>query len=269
MKPRRQLQKLPCQRFPAQPLRQDWVAIEEPLQLTLRSGEQRMRLATILRTPGHDYELVMGYLFSLQLIEGAREIAEMSYCNSPQDYNRLEIRLRGPIPERALHLRSQEWVHGGCGACGQDQLEVAPPGKVQPANPASAQWLASLPERMRGRQKLFEASGGTHAATVGESRLVFEDVGRHNAVDKLIGHLLMEGSPDGSGQWLVLSGRAGFELVQKAVRFGFSGLVSVGPPTSLAVSYARQAGLCLVGFAHSSRLNCYHGAEFIVDLRDD
>jgi FdhD protein len=249
-----------------QGLSPDRVILEEPLQITLRSGQEGLRLATILRTPGHDYELVFGYLFALQLIQKADEIHKISYCSRPQDYNRVSVYFRGPLPARAYSLRNQEWVHGGCGACGQDELQVDPPHRVAPlTTPLSAPWMCSLPDRMKAQQTLFEDCGAAHAAAripAGGSILeVREDVGRHNAVDKLVGHLLMQQRLPASGEWLVLSGRAGFELVQKAVQAGFSGVASVGPPTSLAVAYADQAGLCLVGFLQNQRFNVYTGPD--------
>jgi len=241
-------------------LQRDQVLLEEPLQLTLQAGNRRLRLATILRTPGHDYELVLGYLFSLGLIGAAEDVKELDYCATPQDFNHLTAIFRGDLPEKALQLRSQEWVHGGCGACGQDSLEIEPPHRVTPVAAWEPAWLCQLPEQLRQQQDLFAKCGGSHAAALvsasGSPQWVFEDVGRHNAVDKLVGHLLMERrSPAGS--WLLLSGRAGFELVQKAVQAGFSGVASVGPPSSLALRYAQAAGLTLVGFLRGQRYNVY------------
>ncbi|MBS2040776.1 formate dehydrogenase accessory sulfurtransferase FdhD [bacterium] len=241
-------------------MQKDQLVLEEPLQLTLASGNRRLRLATVLRTPGHDYELVLGYLFALELIQSAADIQELDYCATPQDFNHLTVFFRDRIPEKAWLLRSQEWVHGGCGACGQDSLEVNPPHQVVPAPAWTLEWLCALPDQLRRQQELFEKCGGTHAAALvrtGQApELVFEDVGRHNAVDKVVGRLLME-RRSAQGCWLLLSGRAGFELVQKAVQAGFSGVASVGPPSSLALSYAQKAGLRLVGFLRGQRYNLY------------
>ena len=238
----------------------DQLLLEEPLQLVLQGGGRRLRLGTILRTPGHDYELVMGYLFALELIGSAEDVKELDYCATPQDFNHLTAIFRGELPEKALQLRSQEWVHGGCGACGQDSLQANPPHRVEPAGAWQNEWLCNLPDQLRAQQDLFAKCGGSHAAALvrpqGRPELVFEDVGRHNAVDKVVGRLLMERRP-AAGNWLLLSGRAGFELVQKAVQAGFSGVASVGPPSSLAFSYAQQAGLTLVGFLRQDRYNVY------------
>ncbi len=242
----------------------DQVLLEEPLQLTLQGEGQRLRLATILRTPGDDYELVLGYLFALELIRDAGDVKELDYCATPQDFNHLTAIFRGAIPEKALQLRSQEWVHSGCGACGQDSLEVAPPHQVRPLAAWDADWLCALPDQLRKHQDLFEKCGGSHAAALvrpgGKPELVFEDVGRHNAVDKVVGRLLMN-KQTAAGNWLLLSGRSGFELIQKAVQAGFSGVASVGPPSSLAVRYAQQAGLTLVGFLRGERYNIYATAD--------
>ena len=238
----------------------DRLLLEEPLQITLQGGGRRLRLATILRTPGHDYELVLGYLFALEVISLAEDVKELDYCATPQDFNHLTVIFRGGIPEKALHLRSQEWVHGGCGACGQDSLEVSPPHTVKPVPIWDSKWLCGLPDQLRARQDLFEKCGGSHAAALvrpeGKPELVFEDVGRHNAVDKVVGRLLMD-RQKADGCWLHLSGRAGFELVQKAVQARFSGVASVGPPSSLALRYAEQAGITLVGFLRGDRYNLY------------
>ena len=259
MQPRARL--LQVQRHDQQgQLKNDQLLLEEPLQITLQAGPKSLRLATILRTPGHDYELVFGYLFALQLIEAVSDVRELTYCSTPQDYNRVSVHFRGAIPEKALGLRNQEWIHGGCGACGQDSLEVTAPHQVSPAAPAESAWLCALPEQLRLQQPLFDRCGGSHAAALvapgGVPELVHEDVGRHNAVDKVVGRLLMDKrSPE--GQWLLLSGRAGFELIQKAVQARFSGVASVGPPSSLALRYAQQAGLTLVGFLRGERFNRY------------
>ncbi|MBX3165872.1 MAG: formate dehydrogenase accessory sulfurtransferase FdhD [Candidatus Eremiobacteraeota bacterium] len=238
----------------------DQLLLEEPLQLTLQGGGRRLRLATILRTPGHDYELVLGYLCALGLIHSPEDVKELDYCATPQDFNHLTVIFRGAIPEKALQLRSQEWVHGGCGACGQDSLAVTPPHQVVPVPPWQPDWLCALPEQLRRHQDLFEKCGGSHAAALvrpgGQPELVYEDVGRHNAVDKVTGRLFME-KKSAEGNWLLLSGRSGFELVQKAVQARFSAVASVGPPSSLALNYASQAGLTLVGFLRGDRYNVY------------
>lgn len=259
MQPRGRLLKVQRQDQRGQ-LQNDQILLEEPLQITLHAGSKSLRLATILRTPGHDYELVFGYLFALQLIENVSEVRELTYCSTPQDYNRLSVHFRGGIPEKALGLRNQEWVHGGCGACGQDSLEVTAPHQVTALGDFQPDWLQALPEQLRRQQPLFESCGGSHAAALvpsgGVPELVHEDVGRHNAVDKLVGRLLMD-RRSAEGQWLLLSGRAGFELIQKAVQARFSGVASVGPPSSLALRYAQQAGLRLVGFLREDRYNVY------------
>lgn len=276
MHPRKRLLEVKRWSYPKGPCH-DRVILEDPLQITLQSAQGNpasLRLGTILRTPGHDYELVFGYLYSLRLIEKASDVREISYCSAPQTYNHLSVHFRGPIPAAAVALRSQEWIHGGCGACGQDSVEVVPPHRVAPfSQPVESAWLRGLPEQLLQSQELFEHCGGVHAAALAQVgqplSVLHEDVGRHNAVDKLIGHLLMNQQLAARGRWLVLSGRAGFELVQKAVQAGFSGVASLGPPSSLGIAYAQQAGLCLVGFLDSQRFNVYSQPGSIADLGAD
>lgn len=261
LQPRRQLERVQL----AQGL-QDLVIREEPLQIRMKcdSSPQSFVFATVLRTPGDDFELILGYLFSLKLLQNRRDIRELSYCSAQQDYNTVTVTFRGDIPAQALSLRSPEWIHGGCGACGQGQIDDQTTNSVPPPNePVSKSWLHNLPGLLNQAQPLFRQCGGVHAAALttpgqGLERL-YEDVGRHNAVDKLIGSLLQQDRLPAHHRWLLLSGRAGFELVQKAVTAGFSGVASLGPPSSLAIRYAQQAQLTLVGFLSKERFNVYHG----------
>ena len=260
-------------RFPQGSL-QDEVVLEEALHLTLLEEGGELPWASLLRTPGHDFELALGYLYGLELIEQAHQITQISYCSSPQNYNRLRLLFREGIPEAARRRRSVDWVHSGCGACGQEELSTTTAAPVAPSPRVTINWLSQLPDRLRQGQKLFSRTGGSHAAGwfEADSRhplAIFEDVGRHNAVDKLVGWRLMQGGLPASGSWLVLSGRAGFELIQKALRAGFSGVASVGPPSSLAISMANQAGLCLVGFLRSDSLSCYSRPNLISGLEAD
>jgi len=260
LQPRRQLEKVLLAEGS-----QDQVIREEPLQIRMKSesSPQSFIFATVLRTPGDDFELILGYLFSLKLLRHRREVAQLSYCSAQQDYNTVTVTFRQAIPEQALALRSPEWIHGGCGACGQGQLDAQPQNSVNPPmEPVSNSWLKSLPALLNQAQPLFRQCGGVHAAALtsaGQGLLsVYEDVGRHNAVDKLIGALLQQDRLPAQNRWLLLSGRAGFELVQKAVTAGFSGVASLGPPSSLAVRYAQQAQLTLIGFLSDCRFNVYH-----------
>ena len=270
VKPQAGWTKVPRTSFPAQSPH-DWVVLEEALHLTLVDAQHELPWASVLRTPGHDFELALGYLYSLELINSARDLHQMTYCSKPQTYNRLRLFFRDAIPELAKQRRNVDLVHAGCGSCGQDLEHFVPAHPVQKGPIVSQTWLRQLPDSLRSHQQLFKKTGGSHAAgwfEAGQSQplAVFEDVGRHNAVDKLVGWGLMQNKLPASGSWLMLSGRAGFELVQKAIRAGFSGVASVGPPSSLAASMAEQAGLVLIGFLREESFNCYSHSQFIEDL---
>ena len=241
------------------------VALEAPLQLLLgsQSSGEWLRLGTILRTPGSDYELALGYLHSLELITSRRELTQLSYCSESQDYNTLKATFREGIPERARQLRNQDLIHAGCGACGQDRLALEPSRPVERLASGHPLWagLLDLSEQLRQHQPNFARTGGVHAAAAldpeGNWLETHEDVGRHNAVDKVVGALMMADRLPAPQHWLLLSGRAGYELVHKAVLAGFSAVASLGPPSSLAIDYAKQAGLTLVGFLNAERYHCY------------
>lgn len=251
----------------------DEIVIEEPLEILLTCGSQALKLATTLRTPGHDYELVLGYLYSLGLLQSMAEVQTLSFCGSEPNYNRLLVQYREALPEAAWRMSRPDVTHAGCGACGQTETVESIPAVEPAARPVEPEWLTALPQQLRRAQKLFARCGGTHAAGLanpGENlQLAFEDVGRHNAVDKVVGHLLMEKKLPARQQWLVLSGRAGWELLQKAARAGFAGVASVGAPSTSALSIARTAGLCLVGFVQANRFNVYCRPEAIAGLSAD
>lgn len=268
MLPRSTRKRYPTHSYPGGGGHQE-VALEAPMQLLLgtqQSGEW-LRLGTILRTPGHDYELALGYLHSLQLVSSRRDLTQLSYCSESQDYNTLKAIFRGPIPEQARQLRNQDWIHGGCGACGQDHLKLHPSRPVEALRAGHPLWekLLDLSQELRQHQPLFARTGGVHAAAAldpaGNWLEAHEDVGRHNAVDKVVGALMMADRLPVAQHWLLLSGRAGYELIHKAVLAGFSAVASLGPPSSLAIDYAQQAGLTLVGFLNEERYHCYAGAS--------
>lgn len=239
--------------------RGDWrdeVAVEEPLEIR-HAGRT---LSVTMRTPGHDDELAAGFLFSEGLVDQAPDVG----LTDELEANTLEVRsplVREPDP-RAFVTTS------ACGVCGagaiQDVRARAVPAPPGPAVPAAL--LADLPERMR--QPTFARTGGLHAAAVfeadGELLLVREDVGRHNAVDKVVGRRLLDGTLPLHGLVLCVSGRLSFELVHKAVRAGAPLLVGVGAPSSLAVELADELGLTLAGFARRGRVNLYAHAERVV-----
>ena len=231
----------------------DQVAVEEPLEIRV-DGEP---LAVTMRTPGHDEELALGFLF------GEGLIGEPHVAGPPADLAGNAIEVRGPLRRSPAERRF--YTTSSCGVCGKGALEeVAVHAAPAPAGPrVSRELLASLPERLR--QPAFARSGGLHATGLfdssGELLLAREDVGRHNAMDKVVGRALLDGLLPLAGRLLCVSGRLSFELVQKAAVAGAPVLVGVGAPTSLAVELAEAQGLTLGGFARHGSLNVYTGAE--------
>lgn len=246
---------------PALRRRPDDVIVEEPLTVHLDGH----LVSTTMRTPGHDYELAVGFCFTEGLLAGAT-VDEVRYCatGSAVDtaFNVVTVSTggRAPIPTPRLGVTSSS-----CGLCGTEQIDtLAQRLAPLPAGSAAAvtlDLLRSLPERALGDQGLFAATGAVHAAAAfapdGTMMCVREDVGRHNALDKVVGRLLLDGALPAHGWTAFVSGRASFELVSKAWAAGFSALVAVSAPTALAVHTARQAGLVLAGFVRGDTLNVY------------
>ena len=249
--------------------REEHLATEEPLEI--RIGDRR--LAVTMRTPGADFELAAGWLHAEGVVAAQEDVRAIRYCTdvvlTPEErFNVVTVDLADPLAAAPLAARSY-LVSSACGVCGRDTLDdlrsrgylPAPPGPL--LDPAL---LAGLPDRLRGRQAVFERTGGLHAAGLfdavsGEALAVREDVGRHNAVDKVVGWALLSGRLPLSGAVLVVSGRTSYELCQKAVAAGIPALVSVSAPSSLAVSLARSFGLLLAGFARDGRITVYAGQE--------
>jgi len=239
----------------------DEVAIEEPLEIRVDGRA----LAVTMRTPGHDEELAVGFLIGEGLIESAQDVAAVG-PNAELEANIVEVTTRAglrrdPFEERRFHMTSS------CGVCGKGALEQVrlelpehPPARVA----IGADRVLDLPRRARAAQRAFQRTGGIHATALfgdgTEPLVLHEDVGRHNAMDKAVGALALA---DRRGQGSVvacLSGRIGFELVQKAVMAGIGGLVAVGAPTSLAVSLAQEHDVLMCGFVRDGSFNVYAGA---------
>ncbi len=242
---------------------EDRLATEEPLEIRLAwPGAPARRVWVTMRTPGHDFELAAGWLVH----EGvASAVGQVAYCTDQdltehEQFNVVTVTLDGP-PARDPGHRHHALSTGSsaCGVCGKDSIAdaLAVPSSCRWAGPVpEADVIRRLPDRLRAHQPVFERTGGVHAAALasaaGEILVVREDVGRHNAVDKVTGaRVLAALSP--AEACLVVSGRAGFELVQKAVAAGVGSLVSVGAPTSLAVDLAKSAGLAIFGFTSAER----------------
>jgi FdhD protein len=237
----------------------DRLVVEEPLEIRL-DGE---RVATTMRTPGHDFELAVGFCLTDGLLAGA-PVRRVRYCatGSAVDtgFNVVTVDTGGTAPPPVARLGT---TTSSCGWCGTDAIDdVAgrlPPLAASP--PVPAEVLVTVPEAVRAAQELFDLTGGVHAAAVfdaeGRIRLVREDIGRHNAVDKVVGKLVLDGRVPASGLGLFVSGRASFEIVQKAWAAGIPTVLAVGAPSSLAVDAARRAGLALAAFARPGRVNLY------------
>ncbi|WP_280402855.1 formate dehydrogenase accessory sulfurtransferase FdhD [Nocardia carnea] len=248
--------------------RPDTLAVEEPLEIRVR-GES---LTVTMRTPGNDIDLVHGFLFGESLIATAADIRTARYCAGTDDegrntYNVLDIDPVGSIarPDRPF------LTTGACGICGRTALdEIRQRTRYPLPTPeplVDAAILAGLPAALRGRQAVFDATGGLHAAglftTTGEVLAVREDIGRHNAVDKVIGWALRENRIPATDLVLVVSGRASFELAQKAVLAGIPILAAVSAPSSLAVDLAAESSLTLAGFVRGDTMNIYTCPERI------
>ena len=237
-------------------------------------------LAVTMRTPGHDVELAHGFLLTEGVITAADDLAAARYCDSVDDtgantYNVLDVALAPGVAPPAAGVERNFYTTSSCGVCGKASLDaVRLRTRFSPAaDPVrvAADILYALPDALRGAQRLFDSTGGLHAAGLfaadGTPLVVREDVGRHNAVDKVLGWALLHGRVPATGCVLMVSGRASFELVQKAVMAGVPVLAAVSAPSSLAVALAVEAGTTLVGFLRGHAMNAYAGAGRIVDGR--
>jgi FdhD protein len=224
-----------------------------------------------MRTPGHDFDLAVGFLLTEGLIEGRRDVAAVKYCDLPdaveQRFNTVTVELTRPLRDEVA--RRSFGVNASCGVCGKASIEdvtVACP-VLPAAPPVPWSFILELPERLRAQQKLFDRTGGLHAAATfdpaGADATLREDVGRHNAVDKLAGHALLSGELPLTGKVLMVSGRVSFEIVQKAARAGLALIAAVSAPSSLAVQAADALGVTVAGFVRGDRFNIYSHPERI------
>ncbi|MFC6885511.1 formate dehydrogenase accessory sulfurtransferase FdhD [Actinomadura yumaensis] len=247
--------------------RPDTLAVEEPLEIRVAGRP----LTVTMRTPGADFDLVAGFLAAEGIIGGPDDLTAMRYCADTEEQNTLDVALApGVRPPDAL-LERAFTTTSACGVCGKSSIEalrVERPYDVA-GDPVelSPKVLAELPDRLREAQRVFDRTGGLHAAGLfdadGGLLAVREDVGRHNAVDKVVGWALRKGLLPLRGRVLMVSGRASFELTQKASQAGIPVLAAVSAPSSLAVELAEDAGMTLVGFLRGETMNVYAGAERI------
>lgn len=254
--------------------REDLLAVEEPLQIRLRAprddpAQPPRELTVTMRTPGDDFDLVAGFLVGEGVARRTEDLVSMRYCagtdeHGRQTFNVIDVTLADEVPAPAARQMTTTSACGICGTTSIDEvLKAAPPWDL--GDPARSlvglDVLLTLPDRLRGQQSVFERTGGVHAAglftAAGELLCLREDVGRHNAVDKVLGWALREGRLPLTDTILQVSGRASFELVQKARQGGIPVLAAVGAPSSLAVALAEQTGLTLLGFSRGDSLNGY------------
>jgi len=238
----------------------DELIVEEPLEIRLDDH----LVSTTMRTPGHDFELAVGFLFAEGLLAGA-PVKTVRYCGTGSavatEFNVVSVETGGLAPEPVARLTT---TTSSCGLCGSATLEDLC-SRLVPLSPMPVDLdvLAKVPGRVLAEQTLFSTTGGVHAAaafdTTGAPVVVREDIGRHNAVDKVAGRMLLDDALPAEGLGLFVSGRASFEIVQKAWAAGFATVIAVSAPSALAVDTASAAGITLVGFAREDRLNIYAG----------
>ena len=249
-------------------LTEDVTAVEEPLDIRLCSAGRTRSVAITMRTPGRDTDLALGFLFT----EGVLTAGARVQCREPKN----NVVVAEPPAGQTIdwqRLERHSYTSSSCGVCGKTSLEQvyqSVPFAEQSARPqVPVQLLPVLPDRLRAAQVLFDQTGGIHAAGLfsptGELLHFAEDVGRHNALDKLIGHFYAQDALPLANHLLILSGRASFELVQKAGMAGIACVAAVGAPSSLAVGLAEELGITLCGFLSSRGFNCYSGAERLVN----
>jgi FdhD protein len=251
----------------------DLLAVEEPLEIRLHAevnGEKvRRPISVTMRTPGDDPDLVAGFVFTEGIVRDPADIVEIARCGHDPSGNTLRVKLRAGTPVDLGALARNFYTTSSCGVCGKasiDAIHATARWPLPAGTPVvDAALVRSLPARLRDAQALFERTGGLHASalfdTAGRLHAVREDVGRHNALDKVIGGELLAGRLPAHDRILLVSGRASFELVQKALMAGIPILAAVGAPSSLAVQLAASAGMTLLGFVREDRFNVYAGGE--------
>lgn len=255
--------------------RSDRLAAEEPLEIRLLTGDGARPVAVTMRTPGADFELAAGFLFGEGVIGAGGDVRAMSYCTDPdvdgeQRFNIVNVALAGGAADTA-RLERHFLTTSACGVCGAASLDALQirTGPLPDGGPSvTPTVLATLPERLRKAQGVFEATGGLHAAGLfgptGTLLALREDVGRHNALDKLLGWALLDGRLPLDDHVVLVSGRASYEILQKCLVAGVRVVCSVSAPSSLAVAIASRFNMTLVGFLRGERFNVYAGADRVL-----
>ncbi|WP_040478106.1 formate dehydrogenase accessory sulfurtransferase FdhD [Longispora albida] len=246
--------------------RPDTLSVEEPLEIRVDGSP----LAVTMRTPGDDVDLAHGFLLTEGIITSGADVAGAKHCMDT-NLNVLEVSLRAGVPAPVTDPTRHFYMSSSCGTCGKASIDAVRIASVYPVEKdqltVTPETLSSLPDRLRERQKAFDRTGGLHAAGLftasGELLCVREDVGRHNAVDKVLGWALRSGHVPLTSHILMVSGRASFELTQKAALAGIPLLAAVSAPSTLAVDLANELGLTLVGFLRGTSMNVYSRADRI------
>ena len=253
--------------------RADTLVAEEPLEVRIDGSP----LTVTMRTPGNDFDLAAGFLVGEGVVRHTDDVRMIRYCagateDGSNTFNVLDVTLAPHVPPPDTSLERNFYTTSSCGLCGKASLDAvrtqAHWSVAEDEGGIGLSTLTALPERLREAQRVFDRTGGLHAAglftTEGELLVVREDVGRHNAVDKVVGWALREGRTPLRGSVLMVSGRASFELVQKAWMAGIPTLAAVSAPSSLAVELATEAGMTLVGFLRGESMNVYAGRERVL-----
>jgi FdhD protein len=253
--------------------RPDHLAVEEPLELRLSTESDPRTLTVTMRTPGHDFELAAGWLLSEGVVDAPAAIGAIRYCTDPdvdgeQHYNIVTADLKAPPARLIERLMLTSSSCGICGSASIDAIKALGHPPLEVSGAVTWETLASLPEALSASQRGFRSTGGLHAAGLvtfdGELLAAREDIGRHNAVDKVIGWALLESRFPLSDVVLVVSGRTSFEIVQKALRAGISFVAGISAASSLAARLAEEEGMTLVGFLRGERCTVYAHPERIV-----
>jgi FdhD protein len=246
--------------------RADSAAAEEPLEIRVEGHS----IAVVMRTPGHDRELAAGFLLTENLVRSPDDIFDITQCGSSAADHIVNVTLRNPQAFDATKLTRNVFSSSSCGVCSKATIaavrQAFPP--IEANNTIAARVLLELPNRLRENQETFERTGGLHACALfdlhGELQFLREDVGRHNALDKLIGRALLDRQLPLRDRVLFLSGRISFEMMQKALAAGISIVAAISAPTSLAIEFARESNQTLIGFVRGETMNIYTGGQRIL-----
>jgi FdhD protein len=252
----------------------DDLATEEPLEIRLVASGQTLTAAVTMRTPGNDFELAAGFLHSEGIVTSRNEITGISYCIDPsveqeQRYNIVNVALTANTGRPIDRLERHFTMTSACGVCGKASIEALATRATRIDDPVKADLslVGDLPQKMRDAQRVFASTGGLHASALfdrkGKLLVLREDVGRHNALDKIVGWALLAGKLPLRGCMLLVSGRASYELLQKSIVAGIPIVCAVSAPSSLAVELAKEFGVTLLGFVRGRRANVYAGRERI------